>query len=63
MLPKETKQVEFNVNQVAEALKKYSGLDIIGLEGVGVADISHQQKPDFIRLGVGSVMTVVCEVE
>jgi len=42
MLPKETKQVEFNVNQVAEALKKYSGLDIIGLEGVGVADISHQ---------------------
>jgi len=62
MSPRETKQVEFNVNQVTEALKKYSGLDII-VEGVWVADISHQWKPDFIRLGVGSVITVVCEVE
>jgi len=59
---KETKKVEFNVNQVIEALEKYSGLKIY-IEGVYVADLTHQWDPVFKEIGMGGVMTVVCEVE
>ncbi len=56
-------KMEFNVNQVREALEKRFKIKIIMIDEAYVASAEKQFNPGLREIGWGGVLTVVCEVK
>jgi len=54
------KLIEFNVNQVSEAIEKYSGYRNILIDEVQIANLNNQWYPERKRVGMGGVLTLFC---